>query len=91
MEQQHPWCGSWGIYKHFHTQIEGSTVRFIPSFVFGAPQLVIDWLYGVADGVPVAGMFTETISKDRVVVQCFMNLVIISVLFLLWVHNKHPS
>ena len=81
VEHHHPWFSNYGIYKHFYTEIEGSTIRFIPCFVFGVPKSVLHWLYSGEDGVPVD-------SFGRVLVQCFMNLVIISVVFLLWVHNK---
>merc|ERR1712123_413888 len=88
VKHSHPWYSKFGIYNHFHTQVEGSTVRFIPDFMFGAPQSVLDNLYGGAGGIPVGGMVTESIGGDRVMVQCFMNMVVISVVFLLWVHNK---
>ena len=48
----------------------------------------MDELYGGAEGIPVVGMVTETTGKDRVLVQCFMNVVVLSVVFLLWLHNK---
>ena len=87
-EHRHPWYSKFGIYNHFHTQTEGSMIRFIPNFVFGAPQSVVDGMYGGAAGIPVGNMISESTGGDRVVVQCFMNLVVISVVFLLWVHNK---
>ena len=88
VKNDNPWYSSFGIYNHFYIEIEGTTVRFIPSFMFGAPQSVVDGLYGGAGGIPVVGMVNQTIGEDRVMVQCFMNLVIISVVFILWVHNK---
>ena len=88
VEHSHPWYSKFGIYNHFHTQTEGRTVRFIPTFMFGAPQSVVDGLYGGAGGIPVVGMMAEDTVMDRVMVQSFMNLVVISVVFMLWVHNK---
>ena len=88
VEHSHPWYSKFGIYNHFRTQTEGGTVRFIPNFMFGAPQSVVDELYGGAEGIPVVGMVTETTGKDRVLVQCFMNVVVLSVVFLLWLYNK---
>ena len=88
VEHSHPWYSKFGIYNHFHTQTEDSTIMFIPNFMFGAPQAVLDGLYGGAEGIPVVGMMAQSTGRDRIMVQCFMNMVVIAVVFLLWVHNK---
>merc|ERR1712059_56418 len=78
---------------HFTTEVEReegrwSVVRILPNFMFGAPSQVLDKLYpeGPSD-LPIVGMLTETTGGDRVLVQCYMNLVILSVVLLLWANN----
>ena len=85
---KNPWYSRLGIYSHFKVEVEGLTIRFIPNFMFGAPQATVDWLYGSADSIPINSMMTENIGKDRILVQCFMNIVTLAVIFLLWFHNK---
>ena len=88
METQRAWFSSLGIYNQFYTEVEGSTVRFIPAFLFGVPRQVLNWLYGEeGGGVPVA---EQGAGVNRLVVQSFMNIVILTVIFLLWFHSKQP-
>ena len=88
VETQRAWFSSLGIYNQFYTEVEGSTVRFIPAFLFGVPRQVLNWLYGEeGGGVPVA---EQGAGVNRLVVQSFMNIVILTVIFLLWFHSKQP-
>ena len=90
--QDHPWYGSWGLYNHYSVEQEKLIVRFLPNFMFGVPQAVLDQLYGGPENIPTIGMMTESPGSDRVVVQCYMNLVILAVIFLLWANNpKHKQ
>ena len=43
---------SFGIYKHYHTSVtdDGKTVKFVPTFLFGIPQTVLDKFYKGAEG-----------------------------------------
>ena len=68
-------------------QSDGLTLRLVPRFMFGLPQSVLDRLYGGPASIPTIGMLTASPGRDRVIVQCFMNLVILSVIFLLWANN----
>jgi len=59
--EKHPWYSSFGIYSHYHTQvIDGTTVRFIPNFMFG---LSLDWIQklypGGARAVPIIGIMPQ--------------------------------
>ena len=85
----HPWYGEMGLYNHYHEEVSGLTVRFLPNFMFGSPQFILDKLYGGPEGIPTIGMMTGSPGRDRVLVQCFMNLVILSVIFLLWANNPN--
>ena len=44
-------------------------------------------MYGGADKIPITGMLTSSTSMDRVIIQCYMNLVTLTVVFLLWAQN----
>jgi len=83
----HPWYGNMGLYNHYHSEVENLTVRLLPNFMFGVPQYILDQLYGGPEGIPTIGMVTSSPGSDRVVVQCYMNLVILAVIFLLWANN----
>jgi hypothetical protein len=84
-------------------QVEaGRRVLFLPNFMFGAPQSVLDTLYGGPGGIPTigawrlqqgailpgAGMMADSTGGDRVIIQTFMNLVIVTVVLLLWANNR---
>jgi len=87
-ETDHPWGSSLGIYHHYNIRVvEGRGVQFLPYFMFGAPQKLLDSLYGNADKIPTKGMFAESPGGDRILIQCFMNLVILTVILLLWLNN----
>jgi len=82
-----PWYGEFGLYNHFHHQIDGLTLRLIPSFMFGVPQHVLDKMYGGSANIPSNGILSSSTDQDRIMIQCFMNLVVLSVIFLLWANN----
>jgi len=83
----HP-TASVGLYHHYNVKVEsGKHVVFMPTFMFGVQQHVLDQLYGGADGIPTIGMMADSTGGDRVIVQCFMNLVIVTVILLLWANN----
>lgn len=87
----HPWGTRLGLYHHYDVKVEsGRRVLFLPTFLFGAPQEVLDSLYGSADEIPTIGMMAGSTGGDRIIVQCFMNLVILTVILLLWANNP-PS
>jgi len=80
-----------GLYHHYNVRVEGGNhVVFLPNFMFSVPQWLLDELYGGADGIPTIGMMADSTGGDRVIVQCFMNLVILTVILLLWANNP-PS
>ena len=43
---------SFGIYKHYHASVsdDGKTVKFVPTFLFGIPQTVLEKFYKGAEG-----------------------------------------
>jgi len=89
VEERHPWYSGYGIYSHYRTQVVGGTIRFLPNFMFGLPMEWVERLYpGGADEVPISGMMAESVDRDRVIVQCFMNLVILAVILMLFMN--HP-
>jgi len=71
------------------------TVQIIPRFLFGIPYEKIQQLYGTnqEDGsidlsrLPIVGLFSDTPTYDRFIIQAYMNLVTMSVIFLLWANN----
>ena len=71
------------------------TVQIIPRFLFGIPYEKIKLLYGSNedDGsidlskLPIVGLFSDTPTYDRFIIQAYMNLVTMSVIFLLWANN----
>jgi len=86
----HP-SSSVGLYHHYNVKVEsGSHVVFTPAFMFGVQQHVLDEIYGGAEGIPTIGMMADSPGGDRVIIQCFMNLVIVTVILLLWANNP-PS
>jgi len=83
----HP-SASVGLYHHYNVKVEsGKHVLFLPAFMFGVQQHVLDQMYGGADGIPTIGMMADSTGGDRIIVQCFMNLVIVTVILLLWANN----
>ena len=37
--------------------------------------------------LPIVGVFTESPNYDRIIIQAYMNIVTLSVIFLLWANN----
>merc|ERR1711953_37478 len=87
VEVERPWYGLLGLYNHLDHQVAGRTVRLVPTFMFGLTGDLLDSLYGGPDKIPTRGMLTATTDSDRILVQCFMNLVVLTVIFLLWANN----
>ena len=80
----------WGIYNHFETIVTGRTIRIVPRFLFGLHVETIESIYGAEDTVakiPIVGVFTESPNLDRIIIQTYMNIVTLSVIFLLWANN----
>ena len=69
------------------------TIQIIPRFLFGIPYETIQAMYGMKDGsidlskLPIVGIFSDSPSYDRFIIQAYMNLVTMSVIFLLWANN----
>jgi len=82
-----PWYGFYGLYDHFHEEVDERIVRLVPNFLFGLPQYRVDHMIGGADQVPSRGILTDDTDRDRMLIQCFMNLVVLTVIFLLWANN----
>lgn len=85
---------NWGIYRHFETIVTGRTIRIVPRFLFGLHHDTIEDLYGdvekkeyTVSRLPIVGIFTESPNYDRIIIQAYMNIVTLSVIFLLWANN----
>lgn len=71
------------------------TIQILPRFLFGIPYETIQAMYGMnnKDGsidlskLPIVGIFSDSPSYDRFIIQAYMNLVTMSVIFLLWANN----
>ena len=71
------------------------TIQILPRFLFGIPYETIQSMYGMnnKDGsidlskLPIIGIFSNSPSYDRFIIQAYMNLVTMSVIFLLWANN----
>merc|ERR1711874_267029 len=87
LEVERPWYGLLGLYNHLDHQVAGLTLRIVPTFMFGLTGDVLEALYGGPDNIPTRGMLTATTDSDRILVQCVMNLVVLTVIFLLWANN----
>jgi len=89
----------WGIYNHLATEwAEGGTVlRVFPRFLFGIPVQTVTQMYSgpttadLLSNLPIIGVFTQSTRYDRVIIQAYMNLVTLSVIFLLWSNNPPES
>ena len=84
----------WGIYNHFETIVSGKTIRIVPRFLFGLPVDTIEKLYADTTGqehtvsrLPIVGVCTQSPNYDRIIIQTYMNIVTLSVIFLLWANN----
>ena len=60
LEVERPWYGLLGLYNHLDHQVDGLTVRVVPTFMFGLTPDVLDTLYGGPDNIPTRGMITAT-------------------------------
>lgn len=81
-----------GIYDHFTVTQEKNRIKITPRFLFGIHPDIIESMYGtdVAD-FPVIGVFTNSPKFDRILIQAYMNVVILSVIFLLYANNPPDS
>ena len=81
----------WGIYNHFVTEVVDDTVRIMPRFLFGIPFNTVVSMYNGGNEflskLPIIGVFNQSTRLDRVIIQAYMNLVTLSVIFLLWANN----
>ena len=87
-------ASSYGIYNHFTASAaDGETkVKIVPRFLFGLPYDTVDEMYGTdVDDFPIVGVFTESPRFDRIIIQAYMNIVTLSVIFLLWANNPPSS
>ena len=60
--------------------------------------LFLESIYGDATGqedivarLPIVGVFTDSPNYDRIIIQTYMNIVTLSVIFLLWANNPPES
>ena len=62
MKDSHPVLSS-GIYNHFRVTVteDGGTVKFVPNFLFGIPQSVLDTFYLGAEGGQTTTRLAELI------------------------------
>jgi len=92
----------WGIYDHFTTEWvqtggkDDISLRILPRFLFGIPINTVTKMYGVSTdallaNLPIIGVFSQSTRYDRVIIQAYMNLVTLSVIFLLWANNPPES
>ena len=63
-------------------------IQFRPRFMFGLPPSLMARMFPDAASLPVLGMMTSTVSRDRVIVQTIMTLVASSVVGLLKIKAK---
>ena len=87
-----------GIYHHFETIVSDKTIRIVPRFLFGLPTETIEHIYGDKTGkedivsrLPIVGVFTNSPNYDRIIIPTYMNIVTLSVIFLLWANNPPES
>lgn len=90
-------AAEWGIYNHFEASSpesgndEGESdnvVRVVPRFLFGLAREAVEEMYGPdVDNYPIIGIFTSSTKYDRFIIQAYMNIVTLSVIFLLWANN----
>ncbi len=89
-----PFSGEFGIYDHFSADggDEGDVVRLVPRFLFGLPAEKLNELYDEdVDKLPVVGIFSDSPRYDRIIIQAYMNIVTLSVIFLLYANNPPDS
>jgi len=79
-----------GIYNHYSTILteDGKTVQFVPNFLFGIPQTVLENFYKGAEDLPLRGLFLKSVTGDRLIVQTFMVCVGCAVVWILRSQEK---
>lgn len=87
IEHRLPWYSSWGLYNHFYTEETHSSIRYMPKFMFGLKREVLDKMYNNGEDIPITGLLTENPTYDRLLIQCFMNVVTFSVVVLIWTNK----
>eukprot|EP00088_Acartia_fossae_P013042 TRINITY_DN16756_c0_g2_i1.p1 TRINITY_DN16756_c0_g2~~TRINITY_DN16756_c0_g2_i1.p1 ORF type:complete len:239 (-),score=36.30 TRINITY_DN16756_c0_g2_i1:29-718(-) len=86
--KEEPWYSQYGLYNHYYIQYTSTGgVRYLPRFMFGVPYGTLEELYGGADNIPITGLLSESPSTDRMALQCVMNMVTMTVIFLLYINN----
>jgi len=88
-------ASEWGIYNHFEATSPAvdkreskNVVRVVPRFLFGLAREAVEEMYGPdVDNYPIIGIFTSSTKYDRFIIQAYMNIVTLSVIFLLWANN----
>lgn len=90
-------ASEWGIYNHFEATAPSvgndkgkskNVVRVVPRFLFGLAREAVEEMYGPdVDNYPIIGIFTSSTKYDRIIIQAYMNIVTLSVIFLLWANN----
>ena len=86
VDTRQPWYSSMGIFHHYQTIIsaKNTTVQFIPTFLFGVPSVLKTKLYQDTQwNALISGMFTDSVTNDRIIIQTFMALVALTVVLLL--------
>lgn len=90
LEMSKPSSAEYGIYNHITSQSdqEAKTVKIVPRFLFGLPFHLIEEMYGTdVSQFPIIGVFTNSPRFDRILIQAYMNVVTLSVIFLLYANN----
>ena len=89
-----PYAGNFGIYDHFIAETPRPrddtdvVVRIVPRFLFGLPFETVEAIYGTdVSNFPIIGIFTHSPRFDRILIQAYMNIVTLSVIFLLYANN----
>ena len=55
-----PWYGDYGLYDHFHEEIQERRIRLVPNFMFGLTQEVLDQMYGDPQHIPSTGIISDS-------------------------------
>lgn len=91
VDQSLPWYSKFGLYNHFSVETQNNTVKFVPNFMFGLPNSVVESMYGGADKIPISGMMTSSTSMDRFIIQIYMNIVTVGIIYLISIHNPRKK
>ena len=88
LKPQAPWAATYGIYNHFVASVEEDRVKVLPRFLFGLPFESLERMYGAEmEGYPIVGVFTQETRYDRIIIQLYMNVVTLSLIFLMYANN----